>query len=326
MALTAAIEKQLKQALADAKKGDSFEMYNPLDEVPEELREMDHLESINLPLIRSGVIPEWFWERPALKRLSMSVPDGGIPHEIECLQSLEDLTVVGKPSGKDEGFPLETLPSSLKNLCKLTALGLGSTQMREFPEVISELKPLKDLGIHRAGFGEIPDSILHLTGLRRLALSSVPLVELPEVLFRFGELVELSLQFTELSSLSDELSKLENLESLTISRAKLTSLGEGLVGLDGLERLFLTELPLKEFPSAIVRLSSLEVLTIRECGLEEIPIEVLDLPSLEDLDISLNPLSPECYAMFRRDPRANDLDELTLPTPPRGWKKFLQKG
>ncbi len=44
-------------------------MYNPLDEVPEELKEMNHLESINLPLIRSGVIPEWFWERPALNRL-----------------------------------------------------------------------------------------------------------------------------------------------------------------------------------------------------------------------------------------------------------------
>ncbi|KAG0587688.1 hypothetical protein KC19_2G183700 [Ceratodon purpureus] len=261
----------------------------PLIELPESIKELKALTSLNLSGCSSlKELPENIKELKALTSLDLSWCSSlkELPESIKELKALTSLNLRRCSS-------LKELPESIKELKALTSLDLsGCSSLKELPESIKELKALTSLNLSGcSSLKELPESIKELKALTSLNLRRCSsLKELPESIKELKALTSLDLSWcSSLKELPESIKELKALTSLNLSGcSSLKELPESIKELKALTSLNLSWCSsLKELPESIKELKALTSLDLSWClSLKELPESIKELKALTSLDLS----------------------------------------
>lgn len=170
---------------------------------------------------------------PSVSRgIKVPRPDGEIKDLIQGLSKLHLLEVLSFWC-----VLLEEVPVGIRDLNRLTSLGLTGSGLREIPEWLGELKHLRFLDLEENELTALPESLIALSQLEFIRLNSNRFSEFPDVVFR-----------------------MMNLDTIEISCSRWLREQEGTI---------------KEVPSAILDLQRLEKLDVRGQPIEVPPPEVV---------------------------------------------------
>jgi internalin A len=171
-----------------------------LARVPESLRKLTWLDSLNLDSNALTDLPEWIGELAALRQL-----------------------IVYKN-------PLRSVPSSLSRLVRLEILIIDGGSKSVASEVIGRLINLRELAINNLGLTEVPALVRNLHKLDSLYLFGNPLTELPEWLGELSALEVLGVSDTRLHVLPASLRQLNSLKVLWVDGNPALRLPSEIVG------------------------------------------------------------------------------------------------
>lgn len=184
-----------------------------LTEIPESLRKLKWLQSLELYNNGLTVLPEWLGELTELRSLDLW------------------------------GNCLNSLPQSVGKLTNLRLLDLHNNRFSELPLALCKLNELITLDMAGNLVETIPNEVGELKRLKKLNLSGNKLKVMPESLSELTQLNALDLSENRLTSLPESIGKLRQLEKLDISHNRLIDLPGSLADLD-----FSTELHLYDNP------------------------------------------------------------------------------
>ncbi|MBI5368956.1 MAG: leucine-rich repeat domain-containing protein [Planctomycetes bacterium] len=267
-----------------------------LTEVPDEVFELQRLESVNLRGNRIRVVPERFHELPNLRRLDIS------RNPIERVPNLPGLTLdwesyfrcrAGLSPGNISGIDLRTdtpllgadqLLPDVSSLVELSCLTIG-------PLWIEAYEPFRTPA---AAVHKLIENISRFTKLVTLTIWGIRLGEFPPGIRALKRLKRLSLAHTDICSIPTWLSELQNLAILKLRSCQLKSLPDSLAYLTQLHAVDLSGNGLRQIPGVLFRIKTLRSLELAWSAgfgppgpvLRVIPAKILDLPSLDLLNVS----------------------------------------
>ncbi|XP_048435662.1 disease resistance protein Roq1-like isoform X6 [Pyrus x bretschneideri] len=232
-----------------------------LENFPEILEPMEHLESLNLSGTTVQELHSSIEFLHALKILDLHRCEGlsSIPKSICKLKYLEELDLSWCPK-------LENFPKILEPMEHLKSLNLSGTMVQELHSSIEFLHALKILDLHRCeGLSSIPKSICKLKYLEELDLSWCPKLEnFPEILEPMEHLKSLNLSGTMVQELHSSIEFLHALKILDLHRCEgLSSIPKSICKLKYLEELDLSWCPkLENFPKILEPMEHLKSLNL----------------------------------------------------------------
>jgi len=203
-----------------------------LHELPETLRQLTHLEELNLSHHGLQSLPEWLGELTKLRSLNL------IGNRLSTLpESLKRMTKLRYIDLNDNKFI--ALPDLLQQFSELRTLSCSGNQLKELPEWLGKFPDLKSLYASRNQLTTLPPSMEHLTNLQTLYLWGNQLTILPKWLCNLTNLENLSLSDNRLSQLPSCFSNLTHLHRVDLKGNHLKALPESLVELSNLKELLL---------------------------------------------------------------------------------------
>ncbi|MGB0839488.1 MAG: COR domain-containing protein [Chitinophagales bacterium] len=185
---------------------------------------------------------------------------------------------------------IQELPDALTELAHLESLDLSNNSLTALPSQVTQLSGLKILDLRSNKLKQLPESIGLLSKLERLGLRGNQLRKLPDAIREFKQLELLDLSGNQIEELADELAQLNQLKRLYLRNNRLKQLPRGIARLRNLQRLYLTSNQLKELPQNFDLLDNLQLLDLKNNEFSIISPELLNLSKLEYLDFSHNNL------------------------------------
>ena len=241
-----------------------------LDTLPEWLKNLTGLTTLNLSSNELTSLPEWIGNLTELTELR--VYGNQLTSLPESIGNLTDLTTLNVSSNE-----LTRLPESIGNLTALTTLRLYGNQLTSLPESIGNLSALTTLNVIGNSLARLPESIGRLTNLAELALDNNHLVSLPESIGDLTGLKVLKLGGNELTRLPESIGRLTNLAELVLDDNHLVDLPESIGGLRRLTALTLNNNALVGLPESVDGLVSLTTLDMDSNRLRTLPRQLADL-------------------------------------------------
>lgn len=256
---------------------------NLLDELPDEIGGLQHLQTLDISRNRISHLPFTINRLTQLRLL-----DAGYNH-------------------------ISTLPTAFAGLANLQRLGLGSNRLKELSPVFDNMPGLQRLDVSNNQLEALPASLCALSSLEQLALNGNHLKQLPA---EFGKLLNLkrlylnnnlltglSISFTELTQLQrcylssnaietlpHNIQRLQNLQLLDINNNCLQNLPASIVQLNNLEYLDIRDNRVTHLPQGMENLKKLQLLDLRNNQLRTLPSEIAWLPNLQYFYINDNPV------------------------------------
>jgi internalin A len=267
---------------------------NPFAKIPELLLEMKQLESLDLTSIGLTKIPDAIVQLSNLTKLDLSYNQ--ITHISEAISQLSNLTELDLSYNQ-----ITQLPEVLCQLSNLTELDLSDNLITQIPDAINKLSNLTWLHFSHNKITEIPDAIGQLSNLTELYLYNNQITEIPEAIGQLSNLTWLNLS-NNLIKIPEVIGKLSNLTRLNLSNNQITHIPEAIGKLSNLTLLDLNYNQITHIPEAIGQLSNLTLLDLENNQIEKIPECLEILPKLEKLNLRGNPLpiSPEVLGSPKR--------------------------
>jgi GTPase SAR1 family protein len=208
-----------------------------LIELPESLRGLTQLQSLNLAHNNLTILPEWLGELTQLQLLDFSNNQlATLPESMEQLTQLKELDF-----SKNQ---LATLPESSGSLNQLEKLDLMGNKLAMLPDSLGLHTNLRWLNLYNNELHELPDALYELSNLRELGIGGNPLDDLSGILSRFRNFKNLGIEDLKLTSVPSQIGFFSDLEELWIGENLLTDLPSFIVQLDHLQRLQLDNNPL----------------------------------------------------------------------------------
>ncbi|MEG3938070.1 COR domain-containing protein [Microcoleus sp. S36b_A3] len=279
---------------------------NPLGTMPELLLEMKQLESLNLTSIGLTDIPDAIGQLSNLTVLDLSENQiTSIPEDLGQLSNLAELnlsdnqiTAIPEALGRLSNLTvlylnhnqITSIPEALGQLSNLTRLFLNNNQITSIPEALGQLSNLIVLNLSDNQITAIPEDLGQLSNLRPLFLGNNQITSIPEALGQLSNLTVLDLCHNQITSIPEALGQLSNLTQLFLHNNQITSIPEDLGQLSNLTQLFLHNNQITSIPKALGQLSNLTRLFLGNNQIETIPECLETLPQLETLDLRCNPL------------------------------------
>ncbi|MEG4585574.1 leucine-rich repeat domain-containing protein [Microcoleus sp. MOSTC5] len=273
---------------------------NPFGTIPELLLEMKQLKSLNLTSIGLTELPEAIGQLSNLTQLNLSHnPIAQIPEAIAQLSNLTELVLWDNQ--------ITQIPDALAKLCEalaqqsnLTQLDLSRNQITQIPEAISQLSNLRDLDLGWNQITQIPEAISQLSNLTRLSLSHNPIAQIPEAIGQLSLLTQLYLSDNQITQIPEALGQLSLLTQLDLSWNQITSIPDAIGQLSLLSGLDLSRNQITSIPEAIGQLSLLTQLSLSWNQITQIPEDLGQLLNLTWLQLDKNQITqiPEAIAQL----------------------------
>ena len=280
---------------------------NHLSALPEELRSLVNLRSIDLSGNPFGKIPELLLEIKQLESLNLnSINLKEIPKEIGQLSNLTELNlrynqiiqipeVLGQLSNLRVlhlfNNQIAQIPEALAQLSNLIELYLGYNQITQIPKALAQLSNLTVLHLWHNQITQIPEALAQLSKLTELVLSHNQITQLPKALAQLSNLTELVLNHNQITQLPDALGQLSNLTELNLSHNQITQLPEALGKLSNLTQLVLHNNQIAEIPEALGKLSNLTQLYLSSNQIAQLPDAIGQLSHLTQLYLFNNQIA-----------------------------------
>jgi len=238
-----------------------------LDELPESLRELTDLQSLDLSNNNLTTLPEWLGQFAQLRELDLSRND------------------------------LSELPRWLGSLSQLTNLGLFSVGLTALPEFLCQLSQLRSLNLGGNRLTELPDWLgRRLAGLLTLFLHrNETLTALPNSIGQMAQLEALHLTGCGFSRSPTVVASLLRLRLLALTPPE-RQFPDFLRHMTWLEKLRLEASALEEVPDWLGDLTNLKELMLDGNLITDLPSALARLPKLKELGLDENPLNPELAA------------------------------
>ena len=195
--------------------------YLGLPVLPESLRTLTHLETLDLERNHIPTLPEWLTELPRLRQLDWR--DNGpvqIPEWLPRMPALETLWLSGNVGiGGLAILPKvstlrrlvlmrmgwEKLPEDLRGASQITTLQLFDNRFTSLPDWLGEWTALEELYLNGNALTTLPPSFAKLTALRTLILNGSQFSTVPPALLALDKLVKLDLRGNPLDGVPEEL-------------------------------------------------------------------------------------------------------------------------
>src|SRR6476469_1349319 len=280
---------------------------NHLSALPEELRSLVNLRSIDLSGNPFGKIPELLLEIKQLESLNLnSINLKEIPKEIGQLSNLTELNlrynqiiqipeVLGQLSNLRVlhlfNNQIAQIPEALAQLSNLIELYLGYNQITQIPKALAQLSNLTVLHLWHNQITQIPEALAQLSKLTELVLWHNQITQIPEALAQLSKLTELVLWHNQITQLPDALGQLSNLTELNLSHNQITQLPEALGKLSNLTQLVLHNNQIAEIPEALGKLSNLTQLYLSSNQIAQLPDAIGQLSHLTQLYLFNNQIA-----------------------------------
>lgn len=172
-----------------------------LHEVPESLRTLGWLTTLDIQLNHLTHLPHWLGELKQLRNLFIfGNPLKNVLAGLGQLAQLEALTIGGSSTSVEEdlgslqslrvlgilGVGLTQVPEWIRRLRNLQSLTLFGDQLTALPEWLGELTRLERLDAQRNCLRVLPASLLELKSLHELRLEDNPELGLPVEILKSG--------------------------------------------------------------------------------------------------------------------------------------------
>lgn len=233
-----------------------------LSNLPEALKHLTQLRTLNLSNNQLTELPEWLGELKHLRSLNLFNNQlTTLPKTLSNLAQLEELNIAGNR--------LSDLPETLFRLSQLQNLNISSNRLTELTPGFEKLKCLRALNLSNNQLMVNPQSLSHVCRLAQLTkfdLAGNHLKALPEwFLETFPELLSLDLSRNQLADLpvgKGNWNNLGQLLSLNLSDNELTRLPHAIGNLVQLQVLDVSNNQLNDLPTSISRLKHLQVIKL----------------------------------------------------------------
>jgi internalin A len=257
---------------------------NQLRALPEEVRSLGNLRSINLSGNPFGTIPELLVEMKQLKSLNLtSIGLTELPEVIGQLSNLTQLDLSGNQ--------IIQIPDAISKLSNLTWLVLKGNQITSIPDAIGQLSNLTQLDLSFNQITSIPDAIGQLSNLTQLDLSFNQITSIPEAIGQLSNLTQLDLSFNQITSIPEAIGQLSNLTQLDLRDTQITSIPDAIGQLPNLTQLDLSSNQITSIPDAIGQLPNLRWLELSFNQITFIPEALGQLSNLTQLSLSINQIT-----------------------------------
>jgi Leucine-rich repeat (LRR) protein len=257
--------------------------------LPESLRHLTELQTLQLGYNALSELPDWLGELSKLRVLDLGENKLSVlPDSLVRLEQLRSLTLSYNP--------LRALPEWIGEFGQLESLEISRTGLTVLPESFGKLRKLRTIVMASNYFEAVPDSIRHLTQLRSINLFDNQLAILPTWLLNFTELEALVLAQVPHTALPAWLGQLKGLVSLNINYNNLDAVPELVAELTELRTLQVGVNRLTSLPKWFDRLVQLKEIDLSENQLTDIPESLIRLPHLTRVLLGKNPLNPEAAA------------------------------
>ncbi|XP_021367205.1 malignant fibrous histiocytoma-amplified sequence 1 homolog isoform X2 [Mizuhopecten yessoensis] len=313
------------QKLDISKNGIRCARPNDFSGLPMEMKELTHLEDLNISECNLPYIPPVIWRLTSLKVLDISrnkinmLPSeignlgnlitlnlkhtnlATLPPEIAYCQDLEEIQMWGNeietlPETLPEMPKLHTLAFDYRHFCKLVDqtymenyLSTGQIKSKHIPMVVFELPALRSLDLENTKVNNLME--IYNISLREFNLSHNFIQTLPMSLYTLNHLVFMDLSYNQIATLPDELGNVKSLIKLRVNNNKLQHIPSTLGQLHNLLELDLGSNQLQTLPPSIRYLQTLKSLVICENKLTSLPDEICELSGLETLDATDNSIA-----------------------------------
>ncbi|MEG5162985.1 leucine-rich repeat domain-containing protein [Microcoleus sp. AT3-A2] len=283
---------------------------NQLTSLPDELRSLANLRSINLSSNPFGKMPELLLEMKQLESLNLT--GIGLTEIPEAIGKLSNLIKLNLSHNQ-----IAQIPDAIEQLSNLTELSLWNNQIAQIPDALeklckalAKLSNLTHLDIRDNQIVQIPDALVQLSQLRELNLNGNQITQIPaEALVQLPNVTHLHLSSNQITQIPDALAKLckilvqlPNIEHLDLSDNQiaqipdaLEKLCETLVQLPNLRSLYLSDNEIAQVPDALAKLCEalVQLPNLRELNLSgnqiaQVPDAIGQLSNLTKLDLSNN--------------------------------------
>jgi Leucine-rich repeat (LRR) protein len=210
---------------------------------------------------------------------------------------------------------VDSIPSEIGQLTKLTYLHIRNTEIRYAPAEIgllknltalylrynnqlskidanlSDLDQLSSLDIYSNALEELPDGISEMAELTSINAYSNQITSLPATIVNSPKLTLLQMQTNKLSTLPANFENLSTLTSLNLSANEFTEFPESIASLTNLTSLEFSANDLNSVPAAIALMTKLTNLNLSTNNITSIPNEISNVVNLQTLNLSSNGIS-----------------------------------
>jgi len=292
---TQTAEEKIETALREG--ADKLDLSNDqkalaLTELPESLRELTQLKTLNLDGNSLTSLPDWIDEFEQLRRLWVRHNElATLPRSLGTLLNLEFLDV------RDNN--LTSLPEWIGHFSHLEGLLASNNHIEALPDSLGGLTRLKFLLLEGNVLSTMSPLIRNLRDLIDLRLSGNMIRFIPSWIGELTSLKILDICGCGLHDLPSDVTKLSILEDLYLGgqhHTPLPAVPECIRFLRSLKVLWLVGCELHSIPDWLSELGMLKSLDLRSNRLTDIPSTVALMPSLERLDLHDNALNPELAA------------------------------
>ncbi|MEG4342869.1 leucine-rich repeat domain-containing protein [Microcoleus sp. A003_D6] len=257
---------------------------NPFGKMPELLLRMKQLESLNLNSIGLKEIPQEIGQLSNLTELNFRYNQ--IIQIPEVLGQLSNLTVLHLFNNQ-----IAQIPQALAQLSNLTELYLSSNQIAQIPKALAQLSNLTVLHLWHNQITQIPEALAQLSNLTELVLWHNQITQIPEALAQLSNLTELVLSHNQITQIPEALGQLSNLTELVLNHNQITQIPEALGQLSNLTQLNLSHNQITQIPEALGKLSNLTQLVLHNNQIAQIPEAIAKLSNLTQLYLSSNQIA-----------------------------------
>ncbi|MEG4233102.1 leucine-rich repeat domain-containing protein [Microcoleus sp. Pol11C3] len=301
---------------------------NKLTSLPEELRSLGNLRSINLCGNPFGTMPELLLEMKQLESLDLTsiglteIPEGIgklsnltqlVLWDNKIIQTPDALTKLFQALGQQpnltqlnlSGNQIIQIPEALSKLSNLTRLDLSGNQIIQIPEALSKLSNLTWLDLSGNQIIQIPDALAklcetigQLSNVTRLDLSLNQITQIPDAIGQLSNVTRLDLSLNQITQIPDAIGQLSNLTYLDLSNNQITEIPDAIGQLSNLTRLSLSRNKITQIPDALaklcealVQLPNLTVLDLSSNQITEIPEAITQLSNLTRLSLNYNQIT-----------------------------------